>query len=83
MLNSVVLIVSFAVLANSAPPQPKAVAIVPEDCIRCMCEATSLCDFDTGCLNGFCGPFRISKGFWLDAGKFVVIGDDKKNPQGA
>ena len=38
----------------------------------------------TGCVaNGaLCGPFLISKGFWIDAGRCVLDGDDPDSDEG-
>ena len=37
-----------------------------------------------GCVaNGaLCGPFLISKGFWIDAGRCVLDGDDPDSDEG-
>ncbi|XP_069684588.1 lysozyme-like isoform X3 [Periplaneta americana] len=41
---------------------------VPEECLTCICEAASECDLRTTCGDSLCGPFGISRGFWLDSG---------------
>ena len=32
--------------------------------------------------DSFCGPFLISKGFWVDAGQCVLENDNPNDPQG-
>ena len=42
------------------------------ECLGCICEASSrFCKPDMGCVAGgtLCGPFLISRGFWIDAGR--------------
>jgi len=40
-------------------------------CLACLCSAASGCDLKKGCLqdepNAICGPFYMSRPFWLDA----------------
>merc|ERR1711988_275865 len=38
---------------------------------------------NTKCINGdsFCGPFLISRGFWIDAGQCVLDNDSPSDPQ--
>merc|ERR1712141_183470 len=42
------------------------------ECLGCICEASSkFCKVDMGCVAGgsLCGPFLISRGFWIDGGR--------------
>ena len=42
------------------------------ECLGCICEASSrFCKPDMGCVAGgtLCGPFLISRGFWIDGGR--------------
>ena len=42
------------------------------ECLGCICEASSkFCKVDMGCVAGgsLCGPFLISRGFWVDGGR--------------
>jgi hypothetical protein len=42
------------------------------ECLGCICEAsTKFCKPDMGCVAGgtLCGPFLISRGFWVDGGR--------------
>ena len=57
---------------------------VTNNCIGCICEASSRCDATIKCVsNGFlCGPFFISKPFWIDAGRCVLPGDNPENEDG-
>ena len=41
--------------------------LVSWKCIGCICEASSECNTQLGCENGFCGPFRISNAFFIDS----------------
>lgn len=38
-------------------------------CFGCICEAASGCNVTVGCDDSVCGPFRITWGYWADAGK--------------
>ncbi|XP_023326767.1 invertebrate-type lysozyme 6 isoform X1 [Eurytemora carolleeae] len=54
-----------------------------DNCIGCICEASTRCDQATQCVGGnsFCGPFLISKSFWTDAGQCVIEGDNSQDPE--
>merc|ERR1712013_401334 len=41
-----------------------------DNCIGCICEASTRCNVTTKCISGgsFCGPFLLSKPFWVDGG---------------
>merc|ERR1712062_811570 len=56
---------------------------ITNSCLGCICEASTRCDVFTGCVaNGaLCGPFLISKGFWIDSGRCVLEGDDPNSDQ--
>ncbi|KAL7300141.1 hypothetical protein TKK_0007143 [Trichogramma kaykai] len=41
-------------------------------CLGCICEAASGCNTTVGCVGDVCGPFRITWGYWADAGKPTV-----------
>ncbi|KAJ6224487.1 hypothetical protein RDWZM_003032 [Blomia tropicalis] len=43
--------------------------IVPEECLECLCQASSKCDINKGCNGAYCGPFLLSWGYWADGGK--------------
>merc|ERR1711911_138782 len=52
---------------------------VPEDCLGCLCQASTGCNMTMGCTGGnqyLCGPFLISWPYWADGGKFVLTDDD-------
>ncbi|XP_024883394.1 lysozyme-like [Temnothorax curvispinosus] len=38
-------------------------------CLNCLCEITTGCNTTIGCDDTSCGPFSITKSFWVDAGK--------------
>jgi hypothetical protein len=49
--------------------QPNNSSTVTIACLRCMCECASSCDLEAKCDGNFCGPFRITKAFWIDSGR--------------
>lgn len=56
---------------------------VTNNCIGCICEASTRCNATMGCIhNGaLCGPFLISRAFWVDAGQCVQPGDSPSDAQ--
>ncbi|GJQ85132.1 hypothetical protein Trydic_g9077 [Trypoxylus dichotomus] len=38
-------------------------------CFQCLCVAASNCDVEAGCELGFCGPYKISRSYFIDAVK--------------
>ncbi|GJQ85133.1 hypothetical protein Trydic_g9078 [Trypoxylus dichotomus] len=49
-------------------------------CMKCLCAASSGCPLQPlGCDSGYCGPFQISKAYWMDAVKGTPLAttDDK------
>jgi hypothetical protein len=48
-----------------------------ESCLACICQASTNCNLTTRCINKgkYCGPFLISKPYWLDAGQLTLVGD--------
>ena len=60
-------------------------SVVPEDCLGCLCQASTGCNMTMPCTNGqqyLCGPFLISWAYWADAGKFVLANDDPERKGG-
>lgn len=45
-------------------------------CLNCLCYVSTMCDMANGCVGGYCGPYNISKVYWVDAGKVVLPDDD-------
>ncbi|XP_037074741.1 lysozyme 1-like [Pollicipes pollicipes] len=43
------------------------VELVSRECLGCMCEASSNCDVGFGCVGDLCGPFKITRGYFLDS----------------
>lgn len=39
-----------------------------EQCLRCICEASTGCDLRQRCNGQFCGPYLLSWPYWQDAG---------------
>ncbi|KAJ8931291.1 hypothetical protein NQ314_015814, partial [Rhamnusium bicolor] len=42
----------------------------------CLCYAATTCDLTLGCDKGYCGPFKISRIYWVDAGNVTLPLDD-------
>uniref|UniRef100_A0A1B6IEC7 lysozyme n=2 Tax=Homalodisca TaxID=139475 RepID=A0A1B6IEC7_9HEMI len=70
-LATVVLHVSSVYVSNLTPI-----------CMRCLCHAASSCNLTLGCVDGYCGPFQLSRGYWRDAG-LHVLPDDNPSRDGA
>ncbi|XP_063243385.1 invertebrate-type lysozyme 3-like [Bacillus rossius redtenbacheri] len=50
-------------------------------CLGCICEAASDCDRQAGCLGDVCGLFKITRPYWVDAGRPLVQGDDPEQAE--
>ncbi|XP_050716988.1 lysozyme-like isoform X6 [Eriocheir sinensis] len=77
-------IVSVTAALSLAVLSADAFAEVDPNCMDCLCEAATGCNFTVKCQKTypgayFCGPFHISWGYWADAGKPVLQHD---NPEG-
>ena len=51
------------------------------ECLGCICEASSkFCNTKMGCVAGgtLCGPFLLSRGFWVDGGRCTDAGASGK-----
>ncbi|XP_045609367.1 lysozyme 2 [Procambarus clarkii] len=42
---------------------------VDENCLGCLCEASTKCQNRLDCPNGYCGIFLISWAYWKEAGQ--------------
>ncbi|KAF5306612.1 hypothetical protein FQA39_LY08801 [Lamprigera yunnana] len=42
-----------------------------EVCLGCICRAASGCDIEKECENNACGPYRITKDYWMDSGNWT------------
>ena len=73
----------FFVAATTVCLEGNAEDSITNQCLGCICEASSRCDKLTGCVaNGaLCGPFLISRLFWIDAGRCTLDGDDPNDVQ--
>ncbi|KAJ9594168.1 hypothetical protein L9F63_014424, partial [Diploptera punctata] len=49
--------------------QENSCASISEECLTCLCEARTECDFNYSCNDDYCGPFQISYFFWIDGGE--------------
>ncbi|XP_046969446.1 lysozyme-like [Vanessa cardui] len=47
-----------------------------EACYRCLCHVSTRCLTSHECTGGYCGPFNISKVYWIDSGKVTLPDDD-------
>ncbi|KAJ0174826.1 hypothetical protein K1T71_009934 [Dendrolimus kikuchii] len=47
-----------------------------EACYRCLCYVSTGCNVNNQCVGGYCGPFNISRVYWVDAGMVVQREDD-------
>ncbi|KAJ8923446.1 hypothetical protein NQ315_002005 [Exocentrus adspersus] len=53
-------------------------------CMECICKATiGGCNRSLACEKGYCGPFRISKIHWIDAGNITLPADDPERGDAA
>uniref|UniRef100_A0A1B6C4E1 lysozyme n=1 Tax=Clastoptera arizonana TaxID=38151 RepID=A0A1B6C4E1_9HEMI len=52
-----------------------------ENCLGCICDATTACNLTIGCYAGLCGPFLIGRQYWIDAGAPVLPGATWQSPQ--
>lgn len=53
-----------------------------EHCLRCLCYAATQCNMTFGCVKGYCGPYKISRLYWKDAGEVTLPDDDKERAGG-
>lgn len=56
--------------------------MVDTNCLACLCEASTNCNASATCEtpvpdNHLCGAFRISRPYWIDAGKPIIKNDSK------
>jgi hypothetical protein len=56
--------------------------LVSTECLQCICEATSSCDFNIGCSPNTCGPYAMTWGYWND-GERPVLDQDSSYADGA
>ncbi|KFB39655.1 AGAP000274-PA-like protein [Anopheles sinensis] len=70
----------FMVLILSLAPLPSAHGVflsnLNDTCFRCICEASTGCSAQADCRQSYCGPFSISRAYWMDAGRVVLPNDD-------
>lgn len=57
-------------------------APVTQTCLGCICEAISGCNRTAQCSGDVCGLFRITWGYWADAGKPTVAGESPTSETG-
>jgi len=49
--------------------------------MRCLCQASTLCNETIGCSRGYCGPYYLHREYWRDAGQVVLQDDDPDRDQ--
>ncbi|XP_053955328.1 uncharacterized protein LOC128861310 [Anastrepha ludens] len=64
---------------NALPDMDSRSRHITEACMQCICETTTECRPATCGNNVDCGVFRISRPYWLDAGKPALEGDEHNN----
>ncbi|CAH0720503.1 unnamed protein product, partial [Brenthis ino] len=47
-----------------------------EACYKCLCYVSTRCDLSHECTKGYCGPYNISRVYWVDAGMVTLPHDD-------
>lgn len=53
---------------------------VTQQCLGCLCEASSGCEIGSTCAGAVCGPFRITWPYWADAGKPTINNESPDAP---
>lgn len=48
----------------------------------CLCEAASGCDLERRCIEGNCGPYKVTRNYWLDADNVTMYVDDYRRSGG-
>ncbi|SPP74831.1 blast:Lysozyme 3 [Drosophila guanche] len=74
MLNSLKLLISvwLLLLLHCVSGDEVENKPVTEDCLECLCETMSGCNATEICVNGACGIFRITEGYWAEAGQLTL-----------
>ncbi|XP_032519140.2 lysozyme-like [Danaus plexippus] len=49
---------------------------ITRGCFRCLCHVYTYCTISNECGEEYCGPFHISKSYWIEAGNITLEGDD-------
>jgi hypothetical protein len=55
---------------------------VIDACLSCICEASSGCDINLKCQGTVCGPYKITKPFWIESGKPTLSCETTLSPTG-
>ncbi|XP_057372045.1 invertebrate-type lysozyme 6-like [Daphnia carinata] len=87
MLNSLAaayLLVAVFVFSPTIQGQEEELAeiVIPDDCMQCLCEASSYCNLTAPCTTGsqyLCGPFLMGVNYWADAGQPMLTPDEDPN----
>ncbi|EDV37429.1 uncharacterized protein Dana_GF11420 [Drosophila ananassae] len=75
MFRLLVNLASLWLLLNCISSYEVANKPVTEDCLDCLCETMSGCNSSAICVNGACGIFRITWGYWVQAGQLTLSKD--------
>ncbi|KAJ3625100.1 hypothetical protein MTP99_018665 [Tenebrio molitor] len=82
MAHYVVAVAAWLLLFQRVSAQDRLLLVnLNSHCFRCLCHAASRCNLTVGCDGGYCGPYKISKIYWKDAGE-VILPDDEKGRAG-
>ncbi|CAH0563640.1 unnamed protein product [Brassicogethes aeneus] len=64
-LSAVVVLVIFGITAITCQEDLP----VTQQCLGCICHASSGCNTTSSCGGDVCGPFRLTWAYWSDSGK--------------
>ncbi|XP_045774325.1 lysozyme 2-like [Maniola jurtina] len=74
MYTKVLLGISFAMILLFKDVTGIFIPNLNDTCLRCLCHVAG-CDLSHRCTDGYCGPFYISRIYWVDAGKPTLVND--------
>lgn len=52
-------------------------------CMKCLCNAATGCNLTIRCPGGYCGPYKISKIYWTEAGNITLVNDEPQRIGGS
>ncbi|XP_031352536.1 lysozyme-like [Photinus pyralis] len=68
----IVLIVCYMVIVFG---QDLFVSNLNNECLECLCYASTRCNLRSGCNGGYCGAYQIGYHYWKDAGSPTLPGN--------
>lgn len=51
--------------------------------MKCLCNAATGCNLTIRCPGGYCGPYKISKIYWTEAGNITLVNDEPQRIGGS